>query len=143
MALKLKFVDVERVKATADPLKIAKQKITEAIDLQKLAVAADVKGEDFKPSKERYVTKDGKSEKKTGPVRFSRWYWQNGGVWYTQIRYGQLPIVFDGKHSSIECGKKLGDVSDIYDQVSSGLKAGDLDSVINKMQAARSKAAKK
>lgn len=139
MALKgLKMVNVERVGASLplDKTKRGQVKIIAAIGVQKAAVEHDSSGKDpleFKPTNKKGEAKQ----------RFSRWFWQSGGKFYTQIRYGQRAMKLDGKNSTIEAGTKFKDLLEVYDAVVDAVQKGELDKVIEPMSTMPGRTGKK
>ncbi len=111
--------------AKADPLTVAKGKIKSAIDLQLRSIAAETTGTVFAPVE--------------GAKRpFGKWYFQDAGVYYTTIRYGQLPIPLDGEKITVRVGKKLNDVSKFLNAVSAAVEAGEMDTAIEALRVKRS-----
>jgi hypothetical protein len=103
--------------AMSDPVQRRRDKLIAAIELQKLVLAATIKGEVF--------TLPPKSEGKAAkPVR--PWFMAQDGGYYLQCRYGARPLMLDDKHNAVFV-KKLEDITAVLTAFAAAAKAGELD----------------
>ena len=110
-----------------DPLTLAKQKVLDALKVQKGFVALVA---DNKPMPKNDAGREA-----------STWFSKQLDGWWTSIRYGQLSIPIGEKgETDMFIGPKLEDVATFYDAVAVAITAGELDAQIGKLQEARSAA---
>lgn len=142
--MKLKIIAKDRPTAVERRKRDPRSVVVETIDLQVKAIEAEQKGEVFTVERERYVnvTEGGRERrvKSTVNARPKPWFWQEGGLYYLQPRFGtHLIEIADGK-ATVECGKALDDVIKVLQELRRMVESGDLDAPIN---AAREKAKKR
>ena len=104
----------------SDPVQSRRNKLLAAIELQKLALAAALKGERYSQPQ----TDDAK------PVRAVRpWFVAQDGGFYVQCRYGARPILLDGTNNALFVNK-LEEVGAALAAFAAATKAGELDVAI-------------
>ncbi len=106
--------------AQVDPIERRREKIIAAIEVQKLVLAAALKGETFTvPAKV-----EGKPAKAVRP-----WFVaQDGGV-YVFCKYGARPLLLDAKNNAVFVNK-LDEVAAVLTAFAAAAKAGELDKAI-------------
>lgn len=103
--------------AQVDPIQKRRDKITAAIEQQKLVLAAAIKGETFTlPAKA-----EGKPAK---PVR--AWFVAQDGGYYVQCRYGARPLLLNATNNAVFVNK-LDEVAAVLAAFAAAAKAGELD----------------
>lgn len=103
-----------------DPIQRRREKITAAIEQQKLVLAAAVKGETFTiPAKA-----EGKAAKAVRPW----WIAQDGGF-YVQCRYGARPLLLNATNNAVFVNK-LDEVAAVLTAFAAAAKAGELDAAM-------------
>lgn len=106
--------------AQVDPIERRREKIIAAIDVQKLVLAAALKGETFTvPAKT-----EGKSAK---AVR--AWFVAQDGGHYVQCRYGARPLLLNATNNAVFVNK-LEEVAAVLTAFAAAAKAGELDKAI-------------
>ncbi len=82
-----------RSMATADPLKVARNKFIQAIDEQKSILEADASGEAYvSATMRRHIDKEtGETYEKSKRLR--RWFWKNGELYRLQLYYGNKHLI--------------------------------------------------
>lgn len=124
---KLKLTTVSRER-TADPVLRRREKLLEKLSEQRNAAQHFLEGKVFTPTKKGWVIDEETGEKSLieKPKKVRPWYWETGGVWYLQVRYGAKPIEIGNGKPSIEVGAKE-EVLNAIDVCISAVKAGELD----------------
>ncbi|MGQ5701109.1 hypothetical protein ACUJ46_03530 [Sandaracinobacteroides sp. A072] len=103
-----------------DPIQRRREKITAAIEQQKLVLAAAIKGETFTiPAKA-----EGKAAKAVRPW----WIAQDGGF-YVQCRYGARPLLLNATNNAVFVNK-LDEVAAVLTAFAAAAKAGELDAAM-------------
>lgn len=103
--------------AQVDPIERRRLKIGSVIEIQKLVLAAALKGESYmQPSK--------KGERSVRPW----WVAQDGG-YYVQLRYGARAILLSGKENAVFVNK-LDEVAAVLTAFAAAAKSGELDKAI-------------
>jgi hypothetical protein len=106
--------------AQVDPIERRREKIMAAIDVQKLVLAAALKGESFTvPAKT-----EGKADK---AVR--AWFVAQDGGHYVQCRYGARPLLLNATNNAVFVNK-LEEVAAVLTAFAAAAKAGELDKAI-------------
>ncbi len=106
--------------AQVDPIERRREKIIAAIEVQKLVLAAALKGETFTvPAKV-----EGKSAK---AVR--AWFVAQDGGYYVQCRYGARPLLLNATNNAVFVNK-LEEVAAVLTAFAAAAKAGELDKAI-------------
>lgn len=126
---KLAFRTVEPL-TTVDPVTQRRQKLIGAIDQQKQALAARLKGEAYTVERRKRVkNNDGEQvwENTEKPVRL--WFFAQDDGWYVQCRYGARALLIDGKHNAVFV-QKLDQVGAVLDAFAAAAQAGELDAAI-------------
>jgi hypothetical protein len=103
-----------------DPVQKRRDKLLAAIEIQKLALAAALKGEPY--------TLPAKSEGKA-PKAVRVWFVSQDGGYYVQCRYGARPLLLDAKCNAVFVSK-LDDVGAVLAAFSTAAKSGELDKAI-------------
>jgi hypothetical protein len=142
--MKLKLIAKNRPTAVERRKRDPRSVVIETIDLQVKAIEAEQKGETFTVPRERYVSvaEGGRDRriKTTVQAKPKPWWWQEGGVYFVQPRFGtHLIEIAEGK-ATVECGKALDDVIKVLQELRRMVENGDLDDPIN---AARERAKKR
>ena len=103
--------------AQVDPVQKRRDKVTAAIEQQKLVLAAAIKGEAYTlPSKT-----DGKPAKAVRP-----WFVAGDGGYYVQCRYGARPLLLNATNNAVFVNK-LDEVAAVLAAFAAAAKAGELD----------------
>lgn len=103
--------------ATGNPTERRRAKLLAAIEVQKLVLAAALKGAShMQPSK--------KDERAVRP-----WFTAQDGGHYVQCRYGARPLLLDGKNNAVFVGK-LEEVAAVLTAFATAATAGELDAAI-------------
>ena len=66
------------------------------------------------------------------PKKVRPWFWESGGVWFFQIRYGAKGLELAKDKPTIEAGDKE-NLLEIIDLCSNAVKDGELDNQLNEM----------
>ena len=138
---KLNFKTVDRAGATKDPVLERRNKLVAALDEQKLALAATLKGETYTKQHAKWITNEQGERvqaKTQRPVK--PWFFEQDGCWYVQCRYGARVLLVDGKNNAAFVSK-LEQVDAVLDAFRAAVKAGELDQAIARA-AERKRAAK-
>ena len=142
--MKLKIIAKDRPTAVERRKRDPRSVVIETIDLQVKAINAEQKGETFTVERERYVsvTDNGRERrvKSTVNAKPKPWWWQEGGLYFLQPRFGTHLIELQEGKATIECGKSLDDVVKVLAELRRMVEAGELDEPIN---VAREKAKKR
>ena len=103
-----------------DPIQRRRDKIIAAIDVQKLVLAAAIKGESYTvPAKT-----EGKPAKVVRP-----WFIAQDGGYYVQCRYGARPLLLNAANNAVFVNK-LEEVAAVFTAFSAAAKCGELDKAI-------------
>ena len=103
-----------------NPIDHRRARLVAAIEIQKLVLAAAIKGDSFTlPAKS-----DGKQPK---PVR--AWFVAQDGGYYVQCRYGARPLLLDGASNALFVNK-LSEVGAALAAFEAATKSGELDEAI-------------
>jgi hypothetical protein len=106
--------------AQVDPIERRREKIIAAIEVQKLVLAAALKGETFTvPAKV-----EGKPAKAVRP-----WFVAQDGSVYVFCKYGARPLLLDAKNNAVFVNK-LDEVTAVLTAFAAAAKAGELDKAI-------------
>lgn len=142
--MKLKLISKERPTSVERRKRDPRDVVIETIDLQISAIDAEKKGETFTVERERYisVTENGRDRRVKTVVQAKPkpWWWEEGGLFFLQPRFGTHLIELQPGKPTIECGKSLDDVIKALQELRRMVEAGVLDAPIN---AAREKAKKR
>ena len=103
-----------------DPVQRRRDKIVAAIEVQKLVLAAALKGETY--------TVPAKSEGKQ-PKAVRPWFIAQDGGYYVQCRYGARPLLLDAKNNALFVNK-LEEVGAALAAFAAAAKSGELDKAI-------------
>ena len=104
----------------ADPIQRRRDKLVAAIEVQKLVLAAAIKGETY--------TLPAKSESK--PAKAVRpWFIAQDNGFYVQCRYGARPLLLDAKNNAVFVNK-LDEVAAALAAFSAAAKSGELDAAM-------------
>ena len=66
------------------------------------------------------------------PKNVRQWFWESGGVWFFQIRYGAKGLELAKGKPTIEAGDRE-NLLEIIDLCSNAVKDGELDNQLNEM----------
>lgn len=105
--------------AQVDFIERRREKIIAAIDVQKLVLAAALKGESF-----TVKAVEGKADK---AVR--AWFLAQDGGYYVQCRYGARPLLLNASNNAVFVNK-LEEVATVLAAFAAAAKAGELDKAI-------------
>ena len=130
---KLKLTDIKRER-TVDPVTQRREKLLVKLDEQREAAAHAIEGNPYMPTKQAWVTDEETGERKLieKPKKVRQWFWENGGVWFFQIRYGTKMLELAKDKSTIEAGEKV-NLLEIIDLCVNAVKDGELDSQLNEI----------
>ncbi len=130
---KLKLTDTKRERSV-DPVMRRRGKLLEKLGEQRESAAHAIEGKPYLPTKQAWVTDDETGERKLieKPKKARQWFWESGGVWFFQIRYGAKVLELAKGKPTIEAGEKA-DLLEIIDLCSSAVKDGELDDQLNEM----------
>ncbi|WP_217810196.1 hypothetical protein [Salibaculum griseiflavum] len=127
---KLSFKTVERASPAKDPVLERRNKLVAALDEQKLALAATLKGETHTKQHAKWITNEQGERlqaKTQRPVK--PWFFEQDGGWYVQCRYGARVLLVDGKNNAAFVSK-LEQVGSVLDAFRAAAQAGELDTAI-------------
>jgi hypothetical protein len=99
---------------TLDSTLRKRDKLIQAIELQRQAAEHESRREPFKPERAK---------------RFSKWYFRHDGAWWSNLRIGHASLVIRG-HTSFKGGATLEDLIAWYDEVIQDIRKGALDGEI-------------
>ncbi|CCQ72776.1 hypothetical protein [Magnetospira sp. QH-2] len=146
--MKFKLSSTKRPSAVERRKKNPRDIVTDGIDVQIESIQAAEKGEVFTVTRHRYfdVTEDGvtKKVKKEIQSKPKQWWWQDGDLFLTEIRYGSSAVVqLEEGMPSIECGKSLKDVIKTLEEIKKAVLVGEFDDriAVARQQASRKKTA--
>ena len=130
---KLKLTDTKRERIV-DPVTRRREKLQEKLGEQRDAAAHAIEGKPYLPTKQAGVTDDETGERKLieKPRKVRQWFWESGGVWFFQIRYGTKGLELAKGKPTIEAGEKA-KLLEIIDLCVSAVKDGELDDQLNEM----------
>ena len=120
-------------------------KLMEAIDLQIAAVSAEIKGQPFKRTVQRWVNNGETSSREQADiqVRFRPWWWKDqAGTVFLELRYANKTIELKPGKKSITAGT-MDKLLPILEQIKKAVAAGELDKPITAILATRKKELKK
>ena len=129
---KLSFKNVERAGGQKDPRLERRNKVTAAVDEQKLVLAAALKGEAYTVTRDKWMTNDqGERVLVKADRRVRPWFFEQDGGWYVQCRYGARVLLVDGSNNAVFV-KSLKDVGAVLDAFGAAARAGELDAALAK-----------
>ncbi len=130
---KLKLTDTERERSV-DPVIRRREKLMAKLDEQRNSTAHAIEGKPYLPTKQAWVTDDETGERKLveKPKNVRQWFWESGGVWFFQIRYGAKGLELAKGKPTIEAGDRE-NLLEIIDLCSNAVKDGELDNQLNEM----------
>ncbi|MDA1023551.1 MAG: hypothetical protein O2817_09455 [Proteobacteria bacterium] len=130
---KLKLTDTKRER-TIDPVMRRREKLLEKLGEQREAAAHAIEGKPYLPTKQAWVTDDDTGERKLieKSKKVRQWFWESGGVWFFQIRYGAKGLELAKGKPTIEAGEKT-KLLEIIDLCLNAVKDGELDGQLNEM----------
>ena len=129
---KLSFKNVERAGGQKDPRLERRNKVTAAVDEQKLVLAAALQGETYTVTRDKWMTNDqGERVLVKADRRVRPWFFEQDGGWYVQCRYGARVLLVDGSNNAVFV-KSLKDVGAVLDAFGAAARAGELDAALAK-----------
>lgn len=129
---KLSFKHLERAGAQKDPRLERRNKVTAAVDEQKLVLATALKGDAYTVTRDKWMTNDqGERVLTKAERRVRAWFFEQDGGWYVQCRYGARVLLVDGSNNAVFV-KTLKDVGAVLDAFRAAAQAGELDAAIIK-----------
>ncbi len=130
---KLKLTDTKRERSV-DPVMRRRGKLLEKLGEQRESAAHAIEGKPYLPTKQAWVTDDETGERKLieKPKKVRQWFWESGGVWFFQIRYGAKGLELAKGKPTIEAGEKA-NLLEIIDLCINAVKGGELDDQLNEM----------
>lgn len=133
---KLKVTDKKRVVAL-DKTATRRENLIGKIEEQKAMLAAEVAGKQYVATKLVWITNnDGGKEQVEKSRRVRRWYWEDAGKVFVQLRYGARIIALEKGLSSIEANTR-NEMLKVLDTCVEAAKAGEFDAAIEKLAAMR------
>ena len=128
---KLTFTSVNRTN-TRDPIIARRDKLVAGLKEQKLFHTAALKGEDHRVERHKWMTNDmGERVLVKTHRRIRPWFFEQGGGWYVQCRYGARVIAIEGNNAVFV--KTLKEVGAVLEAFSAAAAAGELDAAITKV----------
>lgn len=109
------------------------------LDEQILIVQAMLKGEEYFGKKAvRETDEDGEVTTTFVPKRVRKWFYENNGQWFLEIKYGNKVLQLAKEKSAIVVGK-LEDMTGIIEQVKQAVLAKELDNAIDAVATKKAK----
>lgn len=137
---KLSFKTVERKSISKGPVQKRRNKLTAAIEEQRLVLAAKLRGQDYTVDQRIYTTdQQGEPVAKTRQRRIRPWFFAQDNGWYVRCRYGTRRLLADGKNNAVFV-KKLDEVGEVLDTFKEATQEGELDAAIAKATERKAKA---
>ena len=128
---KLNFKTVDR-SMKRDPIIARRDKLVAGLKEQALVYAAALKGEDHRVERHKWMTNDmGERVLVKTHRRIRPWFFEQGGGWYVQCRYGARVIAIEGNNAVFV--KTLREVGAVLEAFSAAAAAGELDAAITKV----------
>jgi hypothetical protein len=130
---KLKLTDTVRTR-TIDPVMRRREKLLDKLNEQHQSAVHFVENKPYLPTKRAWVT-DGETGERNlveKPKKVRQWFWENGGVWLFQIRYGANVLELAKGKPTIEVGDKA-KLPDVIELCVNAVKDGELDAQLNEM----------
>jgi hypothetical protein len=127
---------------TADPVLNRRSKLLAHLEEQRAMACAELAGETYQVSKEKWVhdAASGIKTKVSVPKRIKRWYFSFNGTYFLEVRYGNKPLELAKGKCAIQVGG-LKDVPTVIETVVQALNAGELDSMLMAIKKPASKVA--
>jgi predicted metal-dependent hydrolase len=119
-------------------------KLLEALDLQIAAVKAELNGQPFKRTVQRWMSNEATHSREHADVevRFRPWWWKDtNGIVLLEIRYANKPVEIKPGKTAITIGT-MDKLVPTLEQIKSAVSAGELDKPILAIVATRKKAPK-
>ena len=119
-------------------------KLLEALDLQIAAVNAELNGQPFKRTVQRWMSNEATHGREQADVeiRFRPWWWKDvNGIVFMEIRYANKAVEIKPGKTAITIGT-MDKLISILEQIKGAVSAGELDKAILAIVATRKKASK-
>ena len=133
---------VKPVKGSVDPVTNLRNKLLTRLAEQRALATADIAGETFEVTKEKWIDDPvtGVKKKVQVPKRVKRWFFDFNGTQFLEVRYGNKPLELAKGKSAIEVGE-LAQVPVVIDAVVEAVNAGELDIMLMAIRKPGTKAA--
>ncbi|MBT4933911.1 MAG: hypothetical protein HOL66_09290 [Rhodospirillaceae bacterium] len=130
---KLKLTDTARNR-TIDPVMRRREKLIEKLNEQRESAVHSIDNTPYLPTKRAWVTDGVTGERNLieKPKKVRQWFWEAGGVWLFQIRYGANVLELAKGKPTIEVGDKA-KLPDVIELCINAVKDGELDAQLNEM----------
>ena len=135
-ATKKSILGALKLDASQKPTKIdtvthRRNNLLAKLDEQILIAQAMLKGEEYFGKKTvKETDEDGEVTTTYVPKRVRKWFYENNGQWFLEIKYGNKVLQLAKDKGSIVVGK-LEDMTGIIEQVKQAVLAKELDNAIN------------
>ena len=127
---KLNFQTVDRNR-TKDPALARRDKLVAGLREQKLVLVAQLKGEDHRVEKQRWMNNELGERALVKTLRRVRpWFFEQDGGWYVQCRYGARILAVDGENNAVFVNS-LEQVKTVLEVFEAAAQKGDLDEAIS------------
>ena len=127
--IKFQFQTIKR-KSSGDPIHNRRSKLIQAIEEQKQVLEKHQQGDIHTVRRDKWMRNElGEDVLVQRQKRVRPWFFEQGGVYYLQVRYGARVIAVDGKNNAISV-RSLDELLPIYDTLIEVAKAGALDDAI-------------
>ncbi len=124
-------LDVSQKPTTIDTATHRRNNLLAKLDEQILIAQAMLKGEEYFGKKAvRETDEDGEVTTTFVPKRVRKWFYENNGQWFLEIKYGNKVLQLAKDKSAIVVDK-LEDMIDVIEQVKQAVLAKELDNAIN------------
>ena len=128
---KLTFKTVDR-STKRDPIIARRNKLVAGLKEQKLVHVAALNKEDHRVERDKWMSNDmGERVLVKTHRRIRPWFFEQGGGWYVQCRYGARVIAIEGNNAVFV--KTLREVGAVLEAFSAAAAAGELDAAITKV----------
>jgi len=126
---KLKLTQTTRIKTQTREEQL-RSKLLEHLDEQLEIVKAEQAGQQFTKTRLIYTTNEnGERVKLEKKQRVKKWYWEDAGKYYLELRYGNRALQLDGDNTAIEVGT-LKELAKTVETVKQAVNAGELDEAL-------------
>jgi hypothetical protein len=125
----LKLVTAEPVRASADPVERARQKIVEALTVQKAMVDAKIAGQHYAPTHTVWrKNEEGVRVAIQAPKRLrAGWFTDPSGQIFFALRYAGKTLELAKNSNAVAVGPELSALPGIIDTLTDAVRAGELD----------------
>lgn len=132
-------LDTSKKPAQIDTATHRRNNLIAKLDEQILIAQAMLKGEEYFGKKTvKQTDEDGNVTTTTAPKQIRKWFYENNGQYFLEIKYGNKVLQLAKDKTAIVV-EKLDDVADVIEQVKQAVLAKELDNAIDAVATKKAK----